>query len=171
MTLPESSSPIIQSELPRVAPPPARAQGAARHVTFYHQTTGLLNGLSIVASDHDAIALNTPADHVAIDHPDDRQLDHLSERFDLATGKIVEHQPPQPSPDHEWDAAAKRWRLNQATQDKQARRQGALKTIAALETAQHRPLRDLALDPQNLSARSRLESIAVEIAALRADIA
>lgn len=138
-----------------------------RHVTFYHAQTGRLNGLSLIVSDDEAIALNTPADHVAIDHPQEHQLDHLCQQVDVATGQVVDYQPPQPNADHEWDAETKRWKLNAVVAAKQAQSASALAQIRALEGAQLRPHRELALDPSNAEARKRLESIEGQIAALR----
>lgn len=37
------------------------------------------------------------------------RYDHLSQRVDVNTGKVVDYQPPQPSPNHKWDAITKRW--------------------------------------------------------------
>jgi hypothetical protein len=144
-----------------------RPHGAARNVAFYHKKTGLLHGLSIIASDPDAIALNTPPDHLVIDHPLEGALDPLCHRVDVATGEVVPYQPPQPSVDHEWDIETRRWKLNAAFAARQAQRTDALAQIRTLEAAQARPHRELTLDPANVEARKRLESIEGQIAALR----
>lgn len=115
-----------------------------RNVTFYHRETGELHALTIVASDEAAIALNTPSpDHVAIDHPEGRNYDHLSQRIDIASGTAVDYQPPQPSVDHEWDAAKRRWRLSGAAAERRQavaharRRKTALGHEAVLALLQH----------------------------------
>lgn len=35
--------------------------------------------------------------------------DRLSQRVDLATGLVIDYQPPQPSINHAWDSETKRW--------------------------------------------------------------
>jgi hypothetical protein len=37
------------------------------------------------------------------------EYDALSQRVDLITGLVIDYQPPQPSPDHAWDAESRRW--------------------------------------------------------------
>lgn len=46
-------------------------------------------------------------------------------------------------------------------------RQRALRRIGSLESAQARPLRELAIDPDNVVARERLRELDARIAALR----
>ena len=45
-----------------------------------------------------------------------------------------------------------------------------LRELAALEAAQHRPLRELAIDPQNVAARARMLALDEQIAVLREEI-
>lgn len=49
-------------------------------------------------------------------------FDHLSQRIDIATGKVIDYQPPRPSADHEWvhdedGVRVRRWRLNKEAQE------------------------------------------------------
>jgi len=84
-----------------------------RTVKFYHEQTGLLLSHTLTASNERDVGPNTPAGHKAIDVPK-AGLDHLSQRVDVATGAVVDYQPPQPSDDHEWNHVTKRWDLNHA---------------------------------------------------------
>jgi hypothetical protein len=132
-----------------------------RHVTFYHKQTGLLHSNLLMASDPDTIALNTPTDHIAIDG----HHDHLSQRVDLATGELVDYQPPAPSADHEWDAESKRWQLNGPIRAKAQARAAAVTRIAELEASQHRLVREL-LALGDLVALQKLRAVYDEIATL-----
>lgn len=120
-----------------------------RNVTFYHKDTGLLHPVTVVTNDDRAVALNTPADHVAIDHPEGGRLDHLSQRVDVTTGNVADYQAP-PSPDQEWRA-----------QFSAARVSGARR--AELVSQQHSLVRRLALNPSDGPARTALESIDAEL--------
>lgn len=120
-----------------------------RNVTFYHKETGLLHPVSVVTNDDRAVALNTPADHIAIDHPDGGRLDHRCQKVDLETLTIVSYQPP-PSADQEWRA-----------QFGAARISGVRR--AELVSQQHSLVRRLALNPSDAAAHSALEAIDAEI--------
>lgn len=132
-----------------------------RQVSFYHKETGVLNGVQLIVSNHAAVALNTPPDHIAIDGCHDAQ----SYRVDVATGELIDWQPPQPSSDHEWNAKARRWRLNAAAEAREGARRSALAQIAMLEASQHRAIREAALG--KTGAGARLQAIDDQIAKLR----
>jgi hypothetical protein len=136
----------------------------ARTVSFYHRETGELTGTILQVTDDRNVEANTPADHIAIDL-EGGPIDHLSQRIDLASGQVVDYQPPQPSSDHEWNATTKRWQLRQAVADALAARRTALIAIAALERSGVRALRELALGQPG--AADRLKSIDEAIAAQR----
>jgi hypothetical protein len=110
-----------------------------RSVSFYNKNTGLFADSRITASSDELVRLNTPVDHIAIDG----HHDHMCKKVDLATGQIVDHQPPAPSDDYEWNDGTKRWILKQAIQDKLTARANALQRIAALEAAQPRIMREI----------------------------
>ncbi len=78
--------------------------------------------------------------------------DRLSQRVDLDTGQVITYERTQAE-----IAAARRDR----------ERRVAVHRIAALEMAQQRPMRELALDPANADARQRLAAIDAAIAAAR----
>lgn len=134
-------------------------------VSFYHRETGAFSGRHLMVSDPAMVALNTPADHIALegDH-----YDPLTQRFDIATGRVVDHLPPQPSPDHEWNPHSRRWQLRPEVTAKQKARDSALARITELELKALRALREHALGKPG--AQERLRSIDGEIGKLRETI-
>jgi hypothetical protein len=134
---------------------------------FYHRESGLFHREWFMTDDErpEVLAANTPADHLAIEG----EFDHLSQRVDLSgpEARVVDYQPPQPRADHLWDEVTRRWRLDPAVVERQQRRAAALERITALEAAQARPMRELALNLTNAEARKRLEGIEAQIAQLR----
>ncbi len=130
-------------------------------VSFYHKETGLFNGTKLTVSDDSMIGINTPADHIAIED----FYDHLSQRVDIASGQVIDYQPPAPSADHEWNVTTKRWQLKPEIVAKQAARAQALRSIASLEASQARTLREFALGVDG--AKDRLHAIDQQIAGLR----
>jgi hypothetical protein len=132
--------------------------------SFYEQATRLFSGLKF-SGNQSILSANIPAGHKALEG----QYDHLSQRVDIETGQVVDYQPPQPSPDHEWDAATKRWRLKADVAERQRRREAALAQIRTLEAAQARPMREAALGIAG--AVERLRAIDEQIAQLRVELA
>jgi hypothetical protein len=55
--------------------------------------------------------------------------------MDVATRQLVDHQPRQPTPDHEWNAETKRCQLTAAEQTRLTNRADALAKIASLEAS------------------------------------
>jgi hypothetical protein len=138
---------------------------------YYDAATGVLTGQSVSHSNCQGldahIEATTPAGLKAIEGA----FDYLSQRVDVATGGVVDHQPPPPSPDHEWDAGIKRWKLNQASQDRQAKRVAAQARIGHLADDERHLVRQLLLaataGPQSApiaKARAGLQAIDDEIA-------
>lgn len=125
--------------------------------SFYDPANGRLVGRTY-AGPADGLAINTPPGLVAV--PGDHN--HETHRVTLETGAVEQWREPRPTRDHEWDSTAGAWRLSRAAEHRAAREQ-----IAALETKQLRPLRELLVDPSNMPARHRLADIENEIAALR----
>lgn len=76
--------------------------------SFYDLATGKVADL-VITSDAAAAELNAPTGHAPIAGP----LDPLSQRVDVATGAVVDWQPPAPPDDASqtwaWDAEARRW--------------------------------------------------------------
>jgi hypothetical protein len=131
-------------------------------VSFYHRETGLFNGRHLMVSDPAMIPLNTPPDHIAIDGD---HYDALTQRVDVATGKVIDHIPPQPSDDHEWNAIARRWLIKPEITARQQARKTALGRITELELKALRALREHALGKPG--AHERLTAIDAEISELR----
>jgi hypothetical protein len=129
-------------------------------VSFYHKDTGLLHSNQMLFSDETQVAFNTPPDHIAIEG----HHDPLSKCVNIETGEVVDYQPPQPSADHEWDAAMKRWQLSAVAQAKLAAKASAVARIAELEASQHAVVRELLLGSKD--ARERLQEIHDNIKAL-----
>jgi hypothetical protein len=135
------------------------------HFGFHHKDTGLLHQRTLMVDDLSPLAsatLSAPADHVPIEGV----FDYQSQRVDLATGAVVDYQPPQPSPDHEWNASTKRWQPSAAAQARVDGRRAALARIAALEAGQPRTVREAALG--HAGALDRLAAVDAVISALRA---
>lgn len=129
-------------------------------VSFYHKETGRLHGNLLIVSDDEVLALNTPADHAAIEG----HHDPLSKRFDIETKRIVEWIPDAPSADHVWNPETKRWQPSAAAAEKIARGHAARARIQELEASQHRHLRGQALGKPG--AAEALQAIDDEISAL-----
>lgn len=77
--------------------------------SFYRLDTGFFTGASF-SGPPEFVAVNTPAECSALLG----EFDHLSQRVDLASGAVIDWQPPAP-PDTAletwaWDALTKRWR-------------------------------------------------------------
>lgn len=139
-----------------------------KHCAFYHKETGILHPVSVLLSDDSALAANVPPDHVPIDQPPEGPLDMLSQRIDVATGKVVDYQPPAPSDKHVWNASTKRWELSAETRLAALKRRAAAARIAELEVSQARAVREHLLG--NADAINRLRAIDDEISALRASL-
>ncbi len=160
------------------------------YLHFYNAATGLFSGISMHTNltapqeVKEFIARHTPAGHGAyVGH-----VDALSQKVDLASGRLVDHRPPQPSGRHEWNPATRRWQLQVGL-----KRSAALTRIAELEQGQHRSVRETlilvchALDalqeaaaPEAVPVRAavdrmyaalaRLERLDTELVQLRAEL-
>lgn len=96
----------------------------------------------------------------------DGHHDHLSRKVVPLTGEVVDHQPPQPNADHEWDGKVKRWVPNAATRAHHAARLAAQARVSELSTPERHLVRRLALDPSDAEARRALTAIDEELARL-----
>lgn len=131
-------------------------------ISFYHAESGLFHDKQLLVSDESTIALNCPEGHLPIDG----HHDYLCKRVDLDTKEIIDHQPQQPSGEHEWNPETKRWQLNAKAHERIARSHSARARIAHLETnVQPRAVREVALNKPD--ATKRLQDIDDEIAGLR----
>jgi hypothetical protein len=123
----------------------------------------MFNGRHLMVSDPELIPLNTPPDHIPIegDH-----YDPMTQRVDVATGKVIDHIPPKPSDDYEWNGISRRWELRPEITARQQARKAALGRITELELKALRALREHALGKPG--AHERLSAIDTEISDLRA---
>jgi hypothetical protein len=135
--------------------------------SLYDPATGLFTG-AVISVHPDQLEANTPAGFKLIDGAHD----HLSKRVDVETGKVVEYQPPPPSPDHEWNEATKRWQLTDAARAAAVADQAARSAIAAAEAGSDRAVREalLQLLPKDSPARQKLQQVDDAIAAERPKI-
>lgn len=127
---------------------------------FYDPATGIFAGRSFSGPDR-ALSANTPPGLQAFDGV----VDALSQKIDLATGKVIDYQPPQPSPDYIWDATVKRWQMDPAVLASQAKKAAAQRTINSLEASQARIIREYILG--DATAKKRLQDLDTDIAGLR----
>jgi hypothetical protein len=79
---------------------------------------------------------------------------------------VVDYQPPQPSADHEWNPARKRWQLTAAARDLESQKRAAAAEVVTLRERRHDLVSRLALDPTDAAARKELLDIQARIAAL-----
>lgn len=131
--------------------------------SFFNLSTGMFGGATFTGT-AETLKLNTPSGCGAMEG----QIDHLSRRVDLVTGEVIDWQPPQPSPDYEWDADSRRWRLLAEVAEREANRAAALTAIQSLEAKQPRAMRELALGYDG--AKQRLQTIDDAILAHRATL-
>lgn len=130
-------------------------------VHFYDTQTGLISHELRLSSRNPSkfIAVNTPAGHAPIFGV----TDQLSQRVDIATGKLVAHQPERPDEDHDWDGVRNRWVKKAAARERDEQKLVALARIEELEKRQARRVRELLS-----KSDAQLEAIDNEVIALRA---
>jgi hypothetical protein len=132
--------------------------------SLYEASTGMFTGKRLQCDDDDLLEVRLPAGTLTIEGA----YDHMSQRVELSTGSVVAYHPLAPSPDHEWNAASKRWQLKPGVRESEGRRSVIYARIHALETSQGRAIREATLG--DAAAMKRLKEIDAEIAALRAEL-
>lgn len=90
---------------------------------------------------------------------------HRADLYRVVDGNVIEWRPDAPDEHHEWHDGAKRWVLKPAVHAAREQRRLALERITALESSQHRAIREVAL--AHPGAVERLKNIDTEISALR----
>lgn len=134
-----------------------------RAISIYSKETGLFLGRTVSGTGL--------TDELLDRHVNDGEAridgkhDHLSRKVDLATGQVVDHQPPAPSIDHEWNGATKRWQLSVAAQASANEKATTRARHAQLITAQHDDIRRAVLGDKD--AVRRLIAIEDEISGLK----
>ena len=132
--------------------------------SLYEAATGLFTGKRLQCDEDALLEMRLPPGTLAMEGA----FDHMSQRVDLSTGSVIAYHPLAPSPDHEWNAASKRWQVKQSVRQSEGRRAVVFARIHALETSQGRAIREATLgDP---AAMKRLKEIDAEITALRAEL-
>lgn len=140
---------------------------------IYSLETGIFTGQSVTGDDA-TLAANVPDGcGGAAD-----VIDWASQRVDLATGAVIDWQPPAPADDAmrtwAWHAGAKRWIDQPTLAARRAQRMQEVQlAIQTQEAAQARPMRELLQALLNSHApdqqpRARMQHIADEIARLQA---
>lgn len=117
------------------------AEHVPARMSFYDPKTGLFTGRMFIGPAR-TVELNTPSGCKAMPG----KYDHRSQRVDLETGEVVAYEAPP---------------------DPRARRRKVRQRIASLERRQLRPLRELALNPEDSDTRARLAALDGEIAKQR----
>ncbi len=120
--------------------------------SFYSEADGRFLSRRLTSTDRNAREINTPPGYRAIEG----HFDHLSQRVDLESGQVVD----------DADLA----QANRVRMDREREHSSSLQRIEQLERQQLRPLRELAVDPKNAEAESRLRSIDEQIAELRGQL-
>ncbi|MGH8231237.1 MAG: hypothetical protein ACRESY_05385 [Steroidobacteraceae bacterium] len=133
--------------------------------SLYEAATGLFTGKRLHCDDEGLLAVRLPVGTLALEGTYDRR----TQRMDLATGEVVAYRPPAPSPDHEWDPAAKRWQVRPAAPSPDGRTGVIYARIQALEASQGRAVREATLG--DARAMKRLKEIDAEIHKLREELA
>jgi hypothetical protein len=139
--------------------------------SLYSRETGLLTGV-VISVPGNLLAQNIPSGCAAMVG----ELDHMSQRIDLSTGEVIDYQPAQPSPDHEWihdneqGKRVRRWQLTAAAGARNNASDQARGEIARLEAQQLRSVRELLLNPNDIEAIQRLDGIDTQIAELRSKL-
>ena len=141
---------------------------------FFDPLTGLFLD-QVKTLNEQFIAQNTPDGSVAMEG----QHDHLSKRVDLATGEVIDWQPPAP-PDtdletFEWDALSEpkrpRWRARPTAKALvRAENAAIVAQIEREEAKQARSIRELTLSPNSRAAKDSLQAIENKVAELRATL-
>jgi hypothetical protein len=132
---------------------------------LYDASTGHFTGQTFHTNDADPLAAaafaasNTPEGHAMYEGA---VVDHQAQRIE--TGELVDYQPPQPSQDHQWDDATRRWQLSPGAAAKVAGRAAAVARIAALVDSQHEHVRGAVLG--DVAALEKLRAIHAEILSL-----
>lgn len=122
--------------------------------SFYNPETGIFTGRRLTCSD-DVLQNNIPEGCVSLVGA----FDHLSQRVDIATGAVVDYQPPQPDDDHEWNAETKRWQLKAEVVERNQRHADAQAQLETLDPKELRALSDLMAEPDSQTAKERFASV------------
>lgn len=140
---------------------------------FFDTATGLFTGRVFCGSEEN-LAANTPAGCGAAQG----DIDWASSKVDIASGKVVDWQPPAPPDDAlrtwEWDDKSRRWMAQPTLAARKAERIAPVQAaIEAQEAAQARPVREalaalIAGGKPAKDSSDKLSKVVAEVAALQA---
>lgn len=143
---------------------------------LYDPATGIFDGRRFSSSDDSAIEINRRG-LVAFEG----DIDYLSQRVDVATGELVDYQPPSPDDDHEWihdddqGHRVRRWVLKPEAIEQRARQAVARSRIAELGRKTERATREFLLGivptvEDRAAGAMTLQEIENELAQLRLEV-
>lgn len=128
-------------------------------IAVYNKATGIIRALYEVTPDHAALQC---LEGEAYSEGD---ADPVRHRFD-ADGRRYDYVPVKPDPDAIFDEVSHRWISK--TEQVAAHNATVIAQINGLELKQLRATRELAIDPNNDTAKQRLQQIDQQIQAQRA---
>src|SRR6202789_2034044 len=99
--------------------------------SLYEAATGLFTGKRLQCDEDGLVEVRLPPGTLAMEGAHD----HMSQRVELSSGKVIAYHPLAPSADHEWNAAAKRWQVKKGVREGEGRRAVVFPRIHALETS------------------------------------
>jgi hypothetical protein len=134
--------------------------------SFYSLATGEFVGRRFSGNTDAERDMNTPTGCGAIEG----RYSTGSQRVNLQTGAVQDYIPPAPDSDHEWSADARAWVIQPEIAAARTRRASLLHQIETLERQQLRPIRELALNPDNSRAADVLAAIESQIISLRSQL-
>jgi len=132
---------------------------------FYEASSGQFMDRAFSGPAH-GLRANTPAGHVAWFG----DVDFLSQKMDVETGKLVDYQPPRPSEKHYWHTARKRWLLDPIIEANRAREVEILQAIKGIDERVIRPMLELQLNPDDADAQKIRTKLMEEKSKLRAEL-
>lgn len=142
-----------------------------RTASYYDVLTGVFHRQHFCTSSIENFAtvaeLNAPSGHRWIEG----RFDYLSQRFDIASGQVVDYQPSQPSEDHEWDSDLRRWRKRADVVERERIRAETIDQIDQLQLKQLRAVTELLANADNAEARKHFDERRAQIESLRAQLA
>lgn len=137
---------------------------------FYKLDDGVFDGRTFSSSDHEALKLNTPQGYGSRSDVSDWQ----SQRVDVATGKLVDWQPPRPDADHFWDPKTRRWLINPIVSERRLRESQLLTEIKSIDERLIRPMLEIQANPEDVDSiqirdtlRSQKDKLRAELRSLR----
>jgi len=129
-----------------------------RRFCYYHKETGLLSERTLVVNSPTAerdAAANAPPDHA----PLEGDFHHQRHRVDIATGAVIDYQPPAPSEHHEWHESSRQCLLKPEAAEMRAAHFRAMGELQQLDAKALRAMTDHIMGDKAAAARlSQIET-------------